>query len=126
MLNQKGGVGKTSTCYHLAGTLGLAGKRVLLVDADPQSSLTQGFWGPQATRQLDRAMTGAAVLAGDEPFPEQVIRPTDYPGIELVPGSRAASDHNVPRPHESDWSAQTSLRGFLGPVRDQYDLVIID
>jgi chromosome partitioning protein len=126
MLNQKGGVGKTSTCYHLAGTLGLAGQRVLLVDADPQSSLTQGFWGPQAARQLDPAATVAAILAGDEPFPEQVIRPTDYPGIDLVPGSRVASDHNVPRPHDCDWPTQTSLRDFLEPVRGRYDLVVID
>ena len=45
MLNQKGGVGKTSTCYHLAGTLAQQERRVLLVDNDPQASLTQGFWG---------------------------------------------------------------------------------
>ena len=60
-LNQKGGVGKTSTCYHLAGTLAQAGRRVLLVDNDPQASLTQGFLGPQATRKLDPAETIAAV-----------------------------------------------------------------
>ena len=60
-LNQKGGVGKTSTCYHLAGTLAQAGRRVLLVDNDPQASLTQGFLGPQVTRQLDPAETIAAV-----------------------------------------------------------------
>src|SRR5690242_15589013 len=48
-LNQKGGVGKTSTCHHLAGTLAQMGRRVLLLDNDPQASLTQGFWGPVAT-----------------------------------------------------------------------------
>jgi len=126
MLNQKGGVGKTSTCYHLAGSLGQAGKRVLLVDADPQSSLTQGFMGPQATRQLDPSASIAAILGGDEPFPGQVIRATDYPGIDLVPGSRTASDFNLPRPHECDWPTQTSLRSFLEAVRGSYDLVLID
>jgi chromosome partitioning protein len=126
MLNQKGGVGKTSTCYHLAGSLALAGRRVLLVDADPQSSLTQGFWGPQATRQLDPAATVAAVLAGDEPFPDQVIRPTGFDGIDLAPGSRHATDSNLPRPFELDWPAQVALRTFLEPVRDRYDLVLID
>ena len=80
LLNQKGGVGKTSTCHHLAGTLAQAGKRVLLIDTDPQASLTQGFWGPQTTRGLDPATTIAAVLAGDEPFPGQVIKPTGVPG----------------------------------------------
>ena len=53
MLNQKGGVGKTSTCYHLAGTLAQQGRRILLVDNDPQASLTQGFWGPEGMLALD-------------------------------------------------------------------------
>ena len=51
-LNKKGGVGKTSTCHHLAGTLARQGRRVLLLDADPQASLTQGFWGPEAMRRF--------------------------------------------------------------------------
>ncbi|MEJ7639825.1 MAG: ParA family protein [Singulisphaera sp.] len=54
LLNQKGGVGKTSTCHHLAGTLVRDQKTVLLVDNDPQSSLTQGLWGPMATREQSR------------------------------------------------------------------------
>ena len=45
-LNKKGGVGKTSACHHLSGALGQKGLRVLLVDADPQASLTPGAcWG---------------------------------------------------------------------------------
>ena len=60
MLNQKGGVGKTSTCHHLAGTLAKAGRRVLLVDNDPQASLTQGFYGPEATRGIDSDESVAA------------------------------------------------------------------
>src|SRR3954454_23214786 len=82
LLNQKGGVGKTSTCHHLAGTLARDGKRVLLVDNDPQASLTQGFWGPVATRELDPAVTIAAVLGGDEPYPAAVIKPTGVAGID--------------------------------------------
>src|ERR687897_993846 len=112
-LNQKGGVGKTSTCHHLAGTLALMGRRVLLVDNDPQASLTQGFWGPVATAALDPATTVAALYAGDEPFPEQVIRPTGIPGVDLLPGSRVATDWNVPRPHEADAATQACLRSFL-------------
>ena len=45
LINQKGGCGKSSTCFHLAGHLALSGQRVLLVDADPQGSLSQGFFG---------------------------------------------------------------------------------
>src|SRR4051794_40549746 len=66
LLNQKGGVGKTSCTHHLAGTLAIVfGKRVLIVDTDPQSSLTQGWWGPSTSRQLDPAVTITSVLRGD-------------------------------------------------------------
>ena len=63
LLNQKGGVGKTSTAHHLAGTLARMGKRVLLVDNDPQASLTQGFYGPVETRQIPAELTVAACYA---------------------------------------------------------------
>lgn len=126
MLNQKGGVGKTSCTHHLAGTLAQMGRRVLLLDNDPQSSLSQGFWGPLAARQVDPSETIAALYAGDRPFPEQVIKPTGIAGIDLLPGSRHATDFNVPRPFEADLAAQECLRSFLAEVRDQYDLVLID
>jgi chromosome partitioning protein len=126
LLNQKGGVGKTSVCHHLAGTLATMGRRVLCVDNDPQSSLTQGFWGPAATHQLDPAETVAALYAGLDPFPEQLIRATPIAGVDLVAGSRAATDHNVPKPHDAPCIAQTCLRSFLAEVRERYDLVLID
>lgn len=126
MLNQKGGVGKTSTCHHLSGTLAQMGRRVLLLDNDPQSSLTQGFWGPVATRALDPATTIAALYAGDRPFPGQVIRPTGVPGVDLLPGSKLATDWNVPRPHEAPAETQECIRDFLDEARAGYDLVVVD
>jgi chromosome partitioning protein len=125
-LNQKGGVGKTSTCHHLSGALAREGARTLLIDNDPQSSLTQGFWGPLATRQLNPAETMAAVLAGEEPYPAAVIKPTGIPGIDILPGSKRATSFNVPDPHLADAALQFSLRGFLDDVRDSYDYVLID
>lgn len=124
MLNQKGGVGKTSTCYHLAGTLSQLGRRVLLVDNDPQASLTQGFLGPQATRQLDPSESIASVYTQDA-IAETVIRYAGIPGVDLLPGSRHATDINVPSPHSADWATQTALRDFLGEVTG-YDLILID
>jgi chromosome partitioning protein len=124
-LNQKGGVGKTSTCHHLAGTLALMGRRVLLVDNDPQSSLTQGLWGPSAALGVDPAETVASVYDGDA-FAERVVKPSGIDGVDLVPGSVHSTRHNVPMPHEADWDAQVCLRTFLDEVRDHYDLVLID
>jgi chromosome partitioning protein len=126
MLNQKGGVGKTSCTHHLAGTLAQSGRRVLLLDNDPQASLTQGFWGPVATGQLDPSATIAALYAGEDPFPEQVIRPTGIEGIDLVPGSKVATDYNMPRPGAAPAGLQVCLRSLLAEVRDRYDLVLID
>jgi chromosome partitioning protein len=126
MLNQKGGVGKTSTCHHLAGTLAGQGRRILLVDADPQASLTQGFWGPPATGRIPVGETIAAIYSGEEPFAEQVIKPTGVENIDLLPGSAHANDHNGQRPGEADPDALRSLRTFLEDVRERYDLVLID
>jgi chromosome partitioning protein len=124
-LNQKGGVGKTSTCYHLAGTLAQAGRRVLLVDNDPQASLTQGFFGPQVTRRLGPEETIVAVYR-QEAVAAQVVRPSGLDGVDLLAGSRLAASFNVPDPHESDWPLQMALRDFLDDLRDAYDLVLID
>ena len=126
MLNQKGGVGKTSTCHHVAGTLALMGRRVLLVDNDPQSSLSQGFLGSQATRQLDPARTIAAVYRGDMPFPDAIIRTTGVPGVDLVPGSRHATEFNLPMPHREPAELQLCLREFLAEARAGYDVVLVD
>lgn len=123
--NMKGGVSKTSTCHHVAGTLALMGRSVLLLDNDPQSSLSQGFWGPSAALSIDPAETIASVYTGDA-FPERIIRPSGVAGIDLVPGSIHSTRHNVPVPEEAAWDAQTSLRTFLEDVRDCYDVVLID
>ena len=96
-LNQKGGVGKTSTCYHLAGTLAQSGRRVLLVDNDPQASLTQGFLGPQVTRQLDPAETIAAVYQ-QEAVPDQVLRADRDPERRSPGRQPARRELQRPRP----------------------------
>jgi chromosome partitioning protein len=126
MLNQKGGVGKTSTTHHLSGTLALLGQRVLLLDNDPQSSLSQGFWGPAAALELDPSETIAALYRGDRPFPDQVIKPTGIARLDLVPGSEHATRFNVPEPESADPEARECLRDFLADVSDRYDLVLID
>jgi chromosome partitioning protein len=125
-VNLKGGVGKTSSVMHLSGALAQMGRKVLAVDADPQSSLTAGFLGIDEARALDPASTIAAVLAGEDPYPEAVIRPTSFQGISLLAGSRHAVGYNVPHPHLTPYVDQVRLREFLDQVRGDYDLVLVD
>ena len=96
MLNLKGGVGKSSTTFHLGGTLARRGRRVLLVDNDPQSSLTQGLYGPDATAALDPAATIAALYRRDPVPPEGLVQATDFENLHLLPGSWAADAYNRP------------------------------
>lgn len=127
LLNQKGGVGKTSSTHHLSGALAIGrGLRVLVVDADPQASLTQGWWGPAATRSLDPGRTVAAVLGGSMPPLEAVVHPTGVPGLDIVPGSRAAGEYNDARPLTLGRDSWEAIREFRSEIEGRYDVVLID
>jgi chromosome partitioning protein len=125
-LNKKGGVGKTSTCHHLAGTLARQGRRVLLLDADPQASLTQGFWGPEAMRSIAAEASVAALFDPmSTPIPAAMVRPSGLEHVDLVPGSEALTPFN--HPDTARWAAhQDGMRDFLAECRGRYDLVLID
>jgi chromosome partitioning protein len=125
-LNQKGGCGKSSCTYHLAGAFAGKGFRVLLVDMDPQSSISQGFWGPTDTRSLDPEETVAALFPGNRPHPAQVIKQTGIPRVDIIPGSRAATKYNTPEPWTAPEDSQTCLRDLLAEVADSYDVVLAD
>lgn len=122
----KGGVGKTTLIHHLAGALALAGKRVLCIDNDAQASLSSGIFGPAAVEQMDPASTVAALYAGLDPLPEQVIRSCPIPGVDVIAGSMAAAKYNLPEPFSAPPELQTCLRSFLAEVRDLYDFVLVD
>ena len=123
-LNQKGGCGKTSSVFHLSGVLAAMGLRVLLVDNDPQASLTQGFLGPAAMESLDPAVTVAAVYEGD-PEPSGLVMPAGPAGVWLAPGSPFATEANMrPRDHWGD--DQWALRAFTEALHNDFDLCLID
>jgi chromosome partitioning protein len=127
LCNLKGGVGKTSTTFHLAGTLGREGRRVLLLDVDPQASLTQGFFGPDAMRALPREATIAALFGdGLVPDPAGLIRPAGFPGVSIVPGSGHLTRHNVPEPWLCDRDQQFALRDFTAEVGGDFDVILLD
>jgi chromosome partitioning protein len=124
-LNQKGGVGKTSCCHHLAGALSRAGRTVLLVDADPQASLTRGLLGPDEADALDPAGTIAAIFAADPRPASAFVRAAGWPGIDLVPGHAALAEANVFLPWEQSRADQGRLAAAL-PEAGGHDFCLID
>jgi chromosome partitioning protein len=126
-LNRKGGVGKTSSVFHLAGSFAAVfGKRVLVCDLDPQASLSQGYFGPVFVESLPKGRTVAALFDDAyDPCPEDLIHATGFENISIVPASNDLTNHNTPRPEEAG-DYQSSLRDFLAEVRDDFDVCLID
>ena len=127
VLNKKGGVGKTSTCFHLAGHYAKQGRRVLLIDMDPQANLTEGFIGGQrGGSPVSRERSVTALFADDlhvaEPW--ALIAPTSFPGVMILPGSQTL-EYECERDPADD-SRQHALRDFVQEVRDAYDIIMID
>ncbi|GAB5441351.1 MAG: ParA family protein [Fuerstiella sp.] len=125
VLNQKGGCGKSTTCFHLAGALAFAGHRVLLVDVDPQGSLSQGFLGSSVVENLPADETVAAVF--EHPtwrVPETVIRRTAFDGIHLVAANQCLVTSNVPQTTFHGME-QFALREFL-QQQANVDVVLLD
>ena len=125
-LNQKGGVGKTSTVFHLAGALLKLGKRVLVADLDPQASLTQGFWSPEEAAGLAPQATVAAIFSGAAHYPSLLLAATAFAGIDILRGSALLTEWNVPRPWDAPLASQEGLGRFLGTSARGYDLVLVD
>lgn len=126
LINQKGGCGKSSTCFHLAGAFAALGHSVLLIDADPQGSLSQGFLGSGFVENLPVTETLAALFDESSFFldPQRLIRPSGFDGISIIPANQHLANHNVPRP-EAGGMIQFVLRDFL-ELRDAFDIVLID
>jgi chromosome partitioning protein len=125
-MNKKGGVGKSSTVHHLGGTLARRGLKVLLVDVDSQANLTEGLLGAERTEGMDPTETLAAIMDESGAFPARgLVRPTAFPGLAIIPGSRFIDRFNVPEPWLTGVQ-QYVLRDALAEAGEGFDLVLID
>lgn len=117
--NQKGGVGKTTTCVNLGACLAQSGKKVLVVDIDPQGNTTSGLG--VSRHRLKKCIYN--VLIDGIPV-EAVIQPTDVPGLEVVPATIQLAGAEIEL--VAAMSREVKLKSALESVRADYDFVLID
>ena len=126
LINQKGGCGKSSTCFHLSGALAALGLRVLLIDADPQGSLSQGFFGSARVEQLAVHETIAAIFDEENFFLDRqsIVVQTPFSNIAIAPTNHHLVKYNTPCP-ETTGMDQYAIREFITEQKG-YDIVLID
>lgn len=123
VVNQKGGVGKTTTAVNLAACLALDGQQVLLLDCDPQANTTGGLGVPRERDGEPPRFTTYDLLIGNADLQATTLG-TSVAGLSLVPGSKNLIGANVEL--VSQPRREFRMRDLLQPARSQYDYLLLD
>ncbi len=117
--NQKGGVGKTTSCVNIASALGIMGHKVLIVDLDPQGNTTSGVGiSKKGLKTTTRELLNGELTA------KEVIMETPYENLSVIPTNTAlaSAEFDLLDFDESEYRMKTAL----SEIKDQFDYILID